>query len=1204
MKATTPKLNRWFPFSVVPRNAVRLRCALLALPFLLLRTEVISAQPANDNFSNRAPLDGLPVATPSVSLAQATLETGEPRLPVYTRGQTVWWTWISPVSGMISVSPAGSFRYPAVAFYSGNTLTNLTPVAEAVIGLGRVLPVPVQSGSTYQIQADAGSDSLDDLVLQLEAAPYIPTNDLFGDAVSLQGTNLVVNADNTFASAEPSEPQHTPTATGKSLWWKWVAPANGEIRLSTAGEGSWTETTVYTGDSFSTLQKLGSSSNKFNEPMFLGVRQGTTYRIAADSVDNTYGAFTMALNFTPTPLNDLFANRAALSPDSTVFGVSLGSPSREPGEPVLNIGRDATSGRTLWWTFTPPTPGTLQFSVQSEGSSTRVAMGVYTGTNLSSLKPVLKGQGFCSVKLQAGISYQIQVDPLASFDAWGTHVQALGVRSIFYPVPTNDTFANRIALIGPSVTVQGNTIGATRESGAPPGEPTIGASVWYTWTAPADGWAYLRAHSDSFIPVISVYQGTAPGKLRRLSTSFGAYESSDPIRAAFFVTAGAAYQIALDAKRSEGTMPGDFELNLEFSSVALTSPVNGMRYDASSPPALTLNSPNVAVDGDITRVQLVLLREGFQNFSIILSAPPFTFTPTNLPGGDYVAAAIALNNAGRTLLSPPVSFVLAPPGDNFTNAIQLAGYQWQLNATVAGASLERGEPAHSARRVDSSVWIDWTAPASGTAALTGNFPQSVHLEAYTGTNLIRLKRVPLTTTNGWFYSLNAAAGTTYHFAVCHRSMAPYEGEDFSLSLALPTVFILSPAPADKFTDLSTIPLRIATSEPSTNILNVSYFVDAQSVADIASAPFGTDLTGLRPGDHTLLATASLRSGWTSQSSPVSFHVSLANDFLTNAIVLTGVEASTRAWLYTATSEPGEPAITFPQKSAWWAWTAPQTARVWLDLDTTNAMPWVEVYTGPSVDNLTRADWSYRPGLNISHLEFRVLAGVTYYISVLDNHDVAGTLHLKVLAPPANDQFANRIVVAGTNVLLVSSLLEATEEPGEQVPPYGCGYPGRSVWWSWTAPAAGAATIAAAPSVSCVRIGVFTGDTLTNLVPITLSGEPSAVFETQPGQTYQIMMDNSEEINPLIASLTFVPAPISDFVANSSAPTVSSPLQISLAGQNLKLMWPADSSGQLEYSTSLATAAKWLPLTNAVTIDAGQKVISLPLESGSRFFRLR
>ena len=54
------------------------------------------------------------------------------------------------------------------------------------------------------------------------------------------------------------------------------------------------------------------------------------------------------------------------------------------------------------------------------------------------------------------------------------------------------------------------------------------------------------------------------------------------------------------------------------------------------------------------------------------------------------------------------------------------------------------------------------------------------------------------------------------------------------------------------------------------------------------------------------------------------------------------------------------------------------------------------------------------------------------------------------AAPANDNFANAIVLTGNTLTTSGSNVAATKEAGE--PNHAGNSGGASVWWSWTAPA--------------------------------------------------------------------------------------------------------------------------------------------------------
>lgn len=85
------------------------------------------------------------------------------------------------------------------------------------------------------------------------------------------------------------------------------------------------------------------------------------------------------------------------------------------------------------------------------------------------------------------------------------------------------------------------------------------------------------------------------------------------------------------------------------------------------------------------------------------------------------------------------------------------------------------------------------------------------------------------------------------------------------------------------------------------------------------------------------------------------------------------------------------------------------------------------------------------------------------------------------AQPANDNFAFRTVVTGTNVNAAGNSIGATTETGE---PYHAGKPGgASLWWSWTAPADGSITVRTAGSSFDTLLGIYTGLSVSSLIEL-------------------------------------------------------------------------------------------------------------------------
>jgi hypothetical protein len=128
--------------------------------------------------------------------------------------------------------------------------------------------------------------------------------------------------------------------------------------------------------------------------------------------------------------------------------------------------------------------------------------------------------------------------------------------------PINDDFANRIPLSGVRVTVTAINIDATREPGEPDGpawqQPGISRTIWWSWTAPADGVLAVSALGSDFNAVLDVHAGVALGDL--VSVSDCPSGSRCPTARAQ-VVAGAAYSIVVGSRYGEA---GTILLNLAF----------------------------------------------------------------------------------------------------------------------------------------------------------------------------------------------------------------------------------------------------------------------------------------------------------------------------------------------------------------------------------------------------------------------------------------------------------------------------------------------------------------------------------------------------------------------------------------------------------------------------------------------------------------
>ena len=109
--------------------------------------------------------------------------------------------------------------------------------------------------------------------------------------------------------------------------------------------------------------------------------------------------------------------------------------------------------------------------------------------------------------------------------------------------------------------------------------------------------------------------------------------------------------------------------------------------------------------------------------------------------------------------------------------------------------------------------------------------------------------------------------------------------------------------------------------------------------------------------------------------------------------------------------------------------------------------------------------------------------------------------------PFNDDFATRAHVAGDNLAIRSSNAGATVEPGE--PALGLTPATATLWWEWTAPAAGTVSVDTSGSAYDTVLAVYTGTALNALTPVASNDNDATnqtsrlKFSAQAGVAYEI-----------------------------------------------------------------------------------------------------
>lgn len=419
--------------------------AVCVAGFCLAAATAASAAPPNDDFANAQVLTGALPLTATGTNVGATRESGEPTPPGTTpAGHSIWFRWEATATEYVSVDTCGSEPRTILAVYTGSALGSLTEVAsnrysdapDCRSG-GSEVTFTAVAGTVYSISVDSdGALSAGEGAIELQLShPSPPANDDFVDAETVTIGELDFPVSNWGATKEPGEPDHRGNPGGASVWFKWTAPRSGGAFFQACGGPVDDEglVAVYTGQTVGSLTVVPEIESLAPCDYLFFAQAGVTYRIAFDAAfDAAAGAAEMletggSLHYVPH--NDDFENASELGSSAaelTIGPTNVGA-TKQPGEPdhAGNAG-----GASVWFTWTAPETGSVQFSACEANFPTLIA--AYTGSSLTALTPVasdadLSGPARCTLdyhatgqmgfNTEAGTTYDIAVD---GYDgAWG-----------------------------------------------------------------------------------------------------------------------------------------------------------------------------------------------------------------------------------------------------------------------------------------------------------------------------------------------------------------------------------------------------------------------------------------------------------------------------------------------------------------------------------------------------------------------------------------------------------------------------------------------------------------------------------------------------------------------------------------------------------------------------------------------------------------
>src|SRR5262249_23166496 len=180
-----------------------------------------------------------------------------------------------------------------------------------------------------------------------------------------------------------------------------------------------------------------------------------------------------------------------------------------------------------------------------------------------------------------------------------------------------------------------------------------------------------------------------------------------------------------------------------------------------------------------------------------------------------------------------------------------------------------------------------------------------------------------------------------------------------------------------------------------------------------------------------------------------------NDLFANAAVINSYVGTFSGNNINATKESGEPshAGNAGGKSVWFRWIAPNTGRTTFGTSVNNFNTLLAVYTGSTLNGLSLVasndDYPSLSCSSSSSVTFNTTAGTEYRIAVDGFNNSSGDFTLNWLPTPANDDFANAVLLPDSSGTIGGSNAGATKESGE--PNHASSSGGRSIWYRWQAP---------------------------------------------------------------------------------------------------------------------------------------------------------
>jgi hypothetical protein len=558
---------------------------LLALLLLAIPCRIQAQAPANDDFASARILTGATVSTTGDN-TDATLETGEVD-PEGIGGASVWFSWTAPATGWHTVhtsstTPGNGLDTVIALFTGGTSASNAVMLGhndESVrfpgdfpsavypdeFGPSRLVFQAI-AGTTYRIAVHGffGSTGAFEMHIAPEPTPefivssatFVPaTVDITGGPLATTAS-LQILTQNPFDNADVSLFR---ASNGSEFGFNFLSaldrtagtPTNGTYKCDFTitdyeSPGQWPVRIGSYSNMLNFSLEWSSQGNDLTEDDYLIPQSPAVLTVQNTGTIDTTAPEISSLTLSPASFNlatgsaDLELQIDFTDDLSGLDYLVVRLIGDDASETILNVNLE-------WITLT-----------SGDANDGRITLPI-------TIEAGLIPPGTYDIEVELG-------DTTFNVRYYGPSDESLppGSTTTFVntaTIPANDNFANRITL-GPAlpVTTAGSTVYATMQSGESDLNGVAGASVWYRWIAPANGWTRVSASTTgSNRPVFAIFTGASLVSLQEQGRSDNVASSGGaPGPLVFQATAGTTYHIAVYGFAfGETTSSGNFSLTLE-----------------------------------------------------------------------------------------------------------------------------------------------------------------------------------------------------------------------------------------------------------------------------------------------------------------------------------------------------------------------------------------------------------------------------------------------------------------------------------------------------------------------------------------------------------------------------------------------------------------------------------------------------------------